>query len=242
MSKSNDSTRILSAGYWRAAAAQFTDLRILVVAAMIAALRIALKFLNIPLAAGLEFSFDCYVNSVGSLVYGPLVGLAVGAISDTLGCILHPTGVYFLPFILVEMSSSFLFGLFLWRQKLTLPRVMLSKFTVNFVCNIILTSLFSKWMWALGLLEAKTYSVINLVRIVKNLVLFPIEAILIVAVLQAVVPALRRLHLPVGEEKIVVSRKQYLWAGLLLLLSVALVLFYIFFLKDFVSAHNIKWL
>lgn len=43
------------------------------------------------------------------------------------------------------MSSGFVFGLFLWHRQLTVNRVLLSKFMVNLVCNIILTSLVMKW-------------------------------------------------------------------------------------------------
>lgn len=101
------STTIRSRSYWAEAARSFRNTRMLVFAALIVALRVAVKFLRVPLAAGLELSLDAYVNSLGSLVYGPLMGLAVGAVSDTVGCILAPTGAYFLPFILVEMTSSF---------------------------------------------------------------------------------------------------------------------------------------
>ena len=45
------------------------------------------------------------------MIYGPLVGLLVGAVSDTIGAVLFPTGAYFFPFIFVEMFSSFIFGL-----------------------------------------------------------------------------------------------------------------------------------
>lgn len=233
---------ILSAGYWKAAAKNLGDSRMLAVAALIIALRVAVKFLKIPLAAGLSFSFDCYVNALGSLVYGPLNALLVGAVSDTLGCILAPNGPYFLPFVFVEMGSSFLFALFFWRQKLSVPRVLLAKFTVNFVCNIVLTSLFMKWSYYLfyGVEKAEAYAVINGVRIVKNLVLFPLEAMLIVLLFHALTPPLRSLHLLSGEP-ICFRPRHYLLIALLLVLSIGLVLFYIFFLKDFVSAHNFKF-
>ena len=118
----------------------------LVFAALIIALRVAVKTLKLTTGT-ISFTFDCYVNSLGSIVYGPIMGLLVGAVSDTLGCILvpSPTSPYFFPFIFVEMSSGFVFGLFLWRKKLTVSRVLLTKFMVNLVCNIILTSLVMKW-------------------------------------------------------------------------------------------------
>ena len=104
------SCSIFTAEYWNAARQELANPRTLVFAALIIALRVVIKMAKIPLAAGLSLTFDCYVNALGSIVYGPIVALLVGAISDTLGCIIFPTGPYFLPFILVEMSSSFIFA------------------------------------------------------------------------------------------------------------------------------------
>ncbi len=238
-----ESLPICSKAYWREAAKNFSDVRMLVFASLIIALRVAVKMLKIPLAAGLSLSFDCYVNSVGSMIYGPLVGLAVGAVSDTLGCLIFPSGPYFFPFIFVEMSSSFIFALFLWKRELSVGRVLLAKFTVNFICNIILTSIFYKWMlYAIaGAGDPEAYALINLTRIGKNLVLFPLEAVLITLILGALTPAFRSLRLlPPTQEKLRLEKKHVILIVLLTLLSVGLILFYVFFLKDFISAHNIK--
>lgn len=227
--------------YWKDAAKNFTKTKMLVYAALICALRIVVKALKIPVLPGnLTITFDAYVNAIGSLVYGPLVGLAVGAVSDTIGAILFPSGAYFFPFIFVEMSSSFIFGLFLWRRKITAPRVILAKFATNFFCNIVLTSLVMKWMYAyFGFNSA--YPFINMARIVKNLILFPIEGILICFVLNAFLPALKQLKFTTdGQKGLTLTLKDFILVGALLLVSIALVLFYVFFLKDWLAAHNIK--
>ncbi len=237
-------TSVLSAGYWKLAAKNFTNLNMIAFAAFIVALRVAVKFLKVPLAAGLSISLDGYINSIGSLVYGPLVALLVGAVSDTLGCILIPSGEYFLPFILTEMGSAFIFALFFWRQKLSVPRILCAKFTVNLICNIIMTSLFNKWMYYVfyGIEKAEAYNIINGTRIVKNLVMFPLEAMLIAIVFSAVIPLLRSQHFLQGPAADLKPKKQhYILIAVLTLLSIALVLFYIFFLKDFVKEHNFKF-
>ena len=76
---------VFSRNYWRLAAGELKNTKSLVFASFIIVLRIVVKAFKIPLAAGLSLTFDCYVNSLGSLIYGPVVGLCVGAVSDTLG-------------------------------------------------------------------------------------------------------------------------------------------------------------
>ena len=245
-SKNNKFASVFSKKYWREAANQFKDVRMITIAALIVALRVAVKFVRIPIAQGLAISLDGYVNSLGSVIYGPLVGLVVGAISDTLGCLVTGRmGEYFPPFMLVEMMSSFIFGLFFWKRKIRISSALSAKFTVNFVCNIMLTSIFNKWMYYVyyGLERAEAYNVINGVRIVKNLIMFPLEATIIVVVLSSTIPILTKLKLIEAEYCFVYkpsTKKLVLEVVLFTALSVALILFYIFFLKDFIAELNIK--
>lgn len=230
--------KILSSSYWKSAAANLKDIRMITFAAIIIAMRIAVKFITIS-TGGITFSLDCYVNSIGSLVYGPVVGLMVGAISDTLGFLLHPSGAYFFPYIFVEMGSSFIFALFFWKRKISAPRILLSKFTVNLICNIIMTSAIMKLQ---KFMIGESYNLINLVRIVKNLVTFPVEAMLITIILGSLIPAFKSLKLIDKEQESVKLRvKDIVMIVVFLAISIALVLFYIFFLKDFISEHNIKF-
>ena len=238
---------IFTKKYWCEAAVPLKDIRMIVIAALIVALRVAVKFFKIPLAPGLNISLDAYVNSLGSVIYGPLVAIIVGAVSDILGCLV--TGrmaEYFPPFMLVEMMSSFIFALFFWKRKINISRALSAKFTVNFVCNIIMTSLFNKWMYYFyyGIERAEAYNVINGARIVKNLIMFPLEALIIIIVLSASLPVLSKLKLI--DKKLCYVEKpsntgMILQIAFFTVLSVVLILLYLFFLKDFVSNLNIKF-
>ncbi len=236
------SLSIFSKQYWTDAAAQIKSVKMLAYAAVFIALRVALKFVRIPAVQGLQFSFDCYVNSVGSLVYGPVIALVVGAITDTIGAIAAPSGPYFFPFIFVEMTSSFIFALFFWRRKLSVGRILLSKFTVNFICNIIMTSLCVKWSYAFFGTTGTVYNLINLSRIAKNLVMFPFEALLITLIFSAVIPPMIELKVLPKESDLgkINYKRLFITVGILTVISVSLILFYIFFLKGYISEHNIK--
>ncbi len=234
---------ILSSAYWREAAANLKNTRMLALAAFVIALRAVCKMLEIPIAPGININVAAFFNSVGSMVYGPVVGVLGAIVSDPLGYLLHPDGPYFLPFMLVDMSSSLLFGLFFWKRPLSVGRTLTAKFTVNMVSNVVLTSVIMKWYYLVfyGVEKAEAYSLINLTRIVKNLVMFPIEAILIAVVMGAVSPALYSLRLLPGKPNLKLRPRHYVAVALLTLLSVGLVLFYIFFLKEFISNHNMKF-
>lgn len=56
-----------SKAYWRDAAMELKDIRILVFAALMIALRVALKSLGIPIAADLKINIAFFINALGAM-------------------------------------------------------------------------------------------------------------------------------------------------------------------------------
>lgn len=216
-----------SGEYWKNAALEFKNIRTLTVAAMVIALRVLLKSVQVPLVPGvLYITFGFFANALGSMIYGPLVGLVGGAISDTIGAFLFPTGDYFFPFIITEMASSFIFGLFLYRAKPTVYRVIASRFAVVAICNIILTPIINRWYYAYFNIE-KTYALFTVARLVKNAALLPAESLVLILFLRALLPATERLGLTfTGERKLTFTRESVLLIIGMGIISACIVYFY----------------
>lgn len=157
------------------------------------ALRVALKGLSIPIAADLKINVGFFINALGAMVFGPVVAALSAAVSDTLGCLLFPSGVYFFPFIFTEMAGSLVFALFLYRARVTATRVILSRFCVDFFVNIVMTSPIMAWYY--HVVFNKSYALFQLPRIFKNLALFPLESVLLILFLMAMIPLAYRMHL-----------------------------------------------
>ena len=119
----------------------------------------------------------------------PVLVSIAAAISDTLGCILFPTGVYFFPFIFTEIAGSLIFALFLYRAPLTNLRVTLSRFCVSFFVNIVIQTPIMLLYYQMS------YAIFDLPRICKNLVLFPIESLLLILFLNVITPLTYRMRL-----------------------------------------------
>ena len=239
--KSLQTPSVLSAAYWRQAARNLGNPRMLALAAVVVALRAVCKMIEIPLGPSLNLNVAAVFNAVGAMVYGPVVGVAGALVSDPLGYLLSPDGPYFLPYALSDMSSSFIFGLFFWQRTPTVSRTLWAKFTVNMVSNVVITSLVTKWYYAFLHMD-KAYSLITLVRVGKNLTLFPLEAVLIAVVMGAVSPALFRMRLLPQKPHMKLTARHYVLIGVLTAVAIGLVVFYVLFLKDWLSAHNIKFL
>ena len=183
-----------SKAYWRDAVRELGKVRMLAVAAILIAVRVALKSVAIPIAPPtLMINLGFFVNALGAMIFGPVVAIIAAAISDTLGCILFPTGVYFFPFIFTEIAGSLIFALFLYRAPLTNLRVTLSRFCVSFFVNIVIQTpiMLLYYQMVLG----KSYAIFDLPRICKNLVLFPIESLLLILFLNVITPLTYRMKL-----------------------------------------------
>ena len=207
-----------SKAYWRDAALELKDTKILVFAALMIALRVALKGLSIPIAADLKINVGFFINALGAMVFGPVVAALSAAVSDTLGCLLFPSGVYFFPFIFTEMAGSLVFALFLYRARVTATRVILSRFCVDFFVNIVMTSPIMAWYY--HVVFNKSYALFQLPRIFKNLALFPLESVLLILFLMAMIPLAYRMHLGYDTgDRLLLKKRQDILLGVLFLFA-----------------------
>lgn len=220
-----------SRDYWRLAAGEFKNLRMLILAALLTALRIAVKSARIPVGPDLNITFGFLVNAVGSMIYGPVVAIAASAVSDTVGALLFPTGTYFLPFLFEEIAGGVLFALFYYRARLSTPRVLLGRFAVTVVCNLILNPLFLMWYYALYL--GKSYAFLTWPRLAKNLALFPVQTVVLVLLFRLLLPITNRMKLTYADpEQLKLTKKEIVAMAILTVAAAAVVvLYYVFVYK-----------
>ncbi len=194
----------MSKAYWADAAAELKDTKMLVVTALMIALRVALKPLAIPLGPQLSIQTAMLATALGAMIYGPVVAIPAAIISDTVGFMLYPTGEYFLPFVLTEIASTMFYALFLYRAKVTPTRVMLSRFCICFLVNVVLQQFIYAWWYVyVGNPEEAKESIMGIMtlsRIFKNLAMFPVESVVLTLFLKFLVPVTRQAKLTYGEE------------------------------------------
>ena len=215
--------------YWRLAAGEMKSLRVLILAALLTALRIAIKSVKIPLAADLYITFGFLVNATGSMIYGPIVAIFASAVSDTVGALLFPTGTYFLPFLFEEIAGGVLFALFYYRARLTTGRVLLGRLSVTVVCNLLLNPLFMMWYYALYM--GKAYRFMTWPRLAKNIALFPVQTVMLVLLFRLLLPITNRLKLThASPEALKIRARDIVSLVVLTLAAAAVVIIYFYYI------------
>ena len=177
-----------SAAYWRDAVREVRDLRKLTFAALMIAMCIILGYIpSVPLFGGAKITWGFLARSVCALVCGPVLGVAFGFAEDILSFFLTGGGGYpFFPgYTLTTMLGVLIYALFFYRAKLTVRRVFFAKLLTN-IENVVLGAL---WM---AILSGKAYLVTASASALKNLIMLPFQTALLVILLSALMPVLRR--------------------------------------------------
>ena len=176
---------------FRDSLAEFKSLPSLAGAAMLVAMEVLLHFLfMIPLSETLRISFSFVASAMIGMLYGPVMGMGCGAIADILRYMIKPMGAYFPGYTLTAILSGLVYGLFLYKNKATLLRIIGAKSIVNIILNGGLNTLWST------IISGTPYWVLFTTRITKNCIFLVIESailfLLLDLVLKRVVLRLRR--------------------------------------------------
>ena len=219
--------------YWRDAVAELKDTKMLVFAALMIAIRVALKLVAIPLAPNLKINTAFLANALGAMVFGPVVAAASAVVSDFLGVLI--TGdVYFLPMVLLEISGSVLFALFLYRARVTPTRVILSRFAICLLVNVFLQTPLMMLYYQM-MMGGASY-VLTVPKIIKNLFMFPIESVVLTIFLAFMQPILYRMNLIYNPEaSLKFGKKQFALLATLFVFGCGCVTGYLFYHYDTTS-------
>lgn len=187
-----------SRAYWKEASTDSKRIRILALAALCIALRMAITSFRIPVADNLYIYFTYLITAVQCAVCGPVLGVLCGGIGDLIEFAIHPNGPFFPGYTLSSMAGALIFSLFLYRTRITVWRLALSRLLINMLVNVMMGSLWSYMLYSKGYLYYFAKSII------KNIVMLPIEVVLLVLFFRMLIPYLEKQNwlVPQGTKKL----------------------------------------
>lgn len=141
-------------------------------------------YIPMPFGDNLRVYFGYFTNSMCCMVCGPVMALIFGFVRDILGFLANSSGGFFFGYTLSAMLGSLVYALFFYRARITVVRILCCKLIINVCVNILLGSLWS------AILFSKGYYFYMVSSTVKNLMLLPVEVILLVLFYQVTLPIL----------------------------------------------------
>ena len=167
---------------------ELKSVRTITTMAMLAAIAIILGMFSIEYGNFIRIGFSSIPNGIIAYLFGPTVGGIFSGTLDIIKYILKPTGPFCPQLTLVTMLAGVMYGCMYYKKKLTLPRVLITKFIVMLVCNVFLNTIA---MVIMGYFAPEVFWVKITTRIVKNLTMLPIEVFILLLVLYPVMVAYR---------------------------------------------------
>lgn len=159
---------------------EFKHVSTITTCAMFGAMSIVLGTVaTIRVTPNLKIGFGALPNELVDYLFGPIVGSLFGGGMDLVKYMLKPDGGFMPGFTFNAMLAAFIYGSFLYKRPISLPRMLAAKLVVVVICNMLLGT-----YW-LSLLNGKGYLAILPGRIIKNLIQWPVDSILFVLVAKA---------------------------------------------------------
>jgi len=159
---------------------EFKNTSTITCCAMFGAMAIVLgSFASINVTPNLKIGFASLPNELVDYLFGPVVGALFGGAMDLIKFMIKPDGGFMPGFTLSAMLAAFIYGMFLYKRPLSLPRMLAAKLVVTVLVNILLGT-----YW-LSLLNGKGYLVILPGRIIKNMIQWPVDSVIFYTVAKA---------------------------------------------------------
>lgn len=163
---------------------------------LMAALAIVLGMVaSISIGQYIRIGFSGLPNRMVDFLFGPVVGCFFGGALDVLKYLMKPEGPFFFGFTFNAMLSGLIYGSILYRKPVSWKRIILAKFLVKLFVNCILGTL-----W-LSMLYGNAFIVLLPARVIKNVIMLPIDCVILYFTLNYVGQAAKRF----GFEKIKIA-------------------------------------
>ncbi len=160
---------------------EFASLRTVIMCGLLAAIAVILGYMTtINIGPYIKIGFSGIPNRVVDFLFGPVVGGVFGGMLDILKFIIKPDGTFFPGFTFDAMLGGVIYGAFLYRKKVKLWRVALACLLVKLIVNCGFNTL---WI---SMLYGKGFLVLLPARLLKNLVMWPVDTAIFMVTLTAV--------------------------------------------------------
>lgn len=164
---------------FKESAKEFKNTRSITLAAMLGAMGIVLSQFTIVVSDFLKIGFSFLPNRIVYYLFGPFLGMIYAAAMDILTFIVKPTGPFHPGFTINAAISGLIFGLILYKKPLKLSRIFIATTIKLIIVNILLNS-----YW-ISTITGKAFMAIMPVRITKNILLLPVEAVSLFIIINA---------------------------------------------------------
>ncbi len=177
----------------------FKDVKSLVIMSLLLAAVMVCKFIPIPSGFGeLGIGFGFLFLGTACMLFGPAPALVIGMLSDIIGYLIKPDGMFFIGYTLQSMVACFAYAICLHKTYVTFTRCFIARVIVNLLCNVIIGGISWGIISKFNVDQTITYMITT--SLPKNLVYLLPQSLALFVVLKAILRPVAAFNLT--EEKI----------------------------------------
>lgn len=158
---------------------QFTDsanelkkISTIVLVALFIALGIVLGQWSVQITENMKIGISFVATQLTATLFGPVVGGIMGGVADILKFIIKPTGAFSILWTLNAIVGPVIYGMMLYKKKLTFLRILASKAVVAIVVNILMSCTWS------AILYGNAFWAVIPAKVIQQLIQVPIQSVI----------------------------------------------------------------
>ena len=159
---------------------ELKNIRTITTCAMFGAIAVVLGYFTIQIGDFIKIGFSSIPNEVVAYLFGPVVAPIFGGMMDIVKYLIKPIGGFFPGFTITAIVAGLINGRFLYKKKITMKRAFFVNFLVIVLCDMILNT-----YW-LSILYGKGFFVLFPMRAIKNIIMWPIDSILMYSIIKTI--------------------------------------------------------
>ena len=168
-------------------AVEFKNLHTVVLCGLMGALSVILgMFASIHLGP-FSITYAWIPNRIVDFMFGPVVGAAYGGIMDIIKFIIKPNGSFNLAYTAMAILAGLVFGAILYKKQVSFMRIVFAQALVKAFINA------GMGTYLMAFERGQAFMTLMPVRLVKNLIMIPLDSILLFVILTSIMKVLPRL-------------------------------------------------
>lgn len=171
----------------RKSAGEFKKLQAVVFCGLMGALSIILGLFASIHFGPFSITYAWIPNRIIDFMFGPVVGALYGGVMDVIKFMLKPNGSFNLAYTAMAVLAGLIFGVVLYNKQISFMRIVFAQTLVKIFINV------GMGTYLMAFERGQAFMALMPVRLIKNLIMIPLDSILLFIVLSALTKILPRL-------------------------------------------------
>ena len=171
----------------RKSAGEFKKLQTVVFCGLMGALSIILGLFASIHFGPFSITYAWIPNRIIDFMFGPVVGALYGGVMDVIKFMLKPNGSFNLAYTAMAVLAGLIFGVVLYNKHISFMRIVFAQTLVKIFINV------GMGTYLMAFERGQAFMALMPVRLIKNLIMIPLDSILLFIVLSVLTKILPRL-------------------------------------------------